>query len=116
MLRKIGRLIAILVVFVMICECLAGVLAPSQDVAKSALSMHAKGHGTFLLTMLAEKTEESEKGEEEKVKFCSVELVDFLQIATLLSRLHSPHIKFEDIQSRVETLPSFQSLFCTLLI
>ena len=105
-----------MVILIMTFECITAVFAQAEsgDVHHTTLRSKSSNTSAFL-SIISEKTEEEERSEEERDKFCSIELADFSKIAIFLSKVHTPQVYFVPYKHRFDQ-PSLFMLNCVFLI
>jgi hypothetical protein len=105
------RLVIVLITF----ECITPAFASAYNSGPHEITIHTKAQQGSFLSFIFEKSEE-EKSEEARDKFMLVELIDFSQLATLLSQEHTPHISIIPFEHRFDIKPSMFKLFCVFII
>lgn len=114
MIPKIAPMLFRLIVILILCECVAPVLAEgSSRMEKATVQQQHDKHAFF--SFLYEPGEE-ERSEEEKVKHEFYELADFSYVSILLSAVHSPVNKDSSVLNpRSPGAPRYR-LLCVLII
>jgi hypothetical protein len=117
MKKTVAKCFVYMVIFLMIFECITAAVIQPEAGNSFFTSIHCKSSIPSLLTSsIFEKTEEEEKGEEERSRFVTIELADLTEITAILSRAHTPNTHHTLFEHWFDHHPSLQTLFCVFVI
>lgn len=119
MLLKTAKYLNIFVVLLMIIELVGAAFTAfpvHSDGKNSYQSKHSNSSCIAFVLFEKEAEEETEKSEEDREKFIGAELVDFEQVAILLSKIHTPGVYFTAYEHQFSVRPPLFALHCVFLI
>jgi hypothetical protein len=106
-----------LVILIMAFECISAALTPvTANDTGNAATFKKPSVSSLLSSVVLEKTEEEQKGEEETDKFTTTILVDFSRVAFELSHVHTTNIRDISLLQPFNIERSLFRLFCTFII
>jgi hypothetical protein len=111
--RNVIRVVIILLIF----ECVTATFTTAGDTNRQT-SIHQKFGVTIssLFASIISEKQGEERAEEERVKCIPVELLDFSQIAIVLSAVHTPHIIVPQFELRFDHHPALFKRHCVFII
>lgn len=119
MLLKTAKYLNIIIVLLVIMDMVGAVFTILPIRSETYLSYHSKhssASGIAFIIFENEAKEETEKNEEEREKFIGAELVDFSQVAVLLSDIHTSSVHCVPYEQEILVGSPLFTLHCVFLI